>query len=507
MDRNQQLDDLLGTLVLSARHSHLAGLLSRAQMVDKVDGLLQNGRFEEAYTLAKQLSGHDDGFAREGRLLQMQILDALVNERIQQGRYSDCLYYLAEWSQLAPENLYPPLRRAEILQHDMGQLEEAVAELFQLVERAPRCVEAWVQLAYTALSAAKADTWQAGGERSKPSSHVPHRISDAVRFAIRAWRALRSPQWAYEPYQPVVMVVIELLYEVSARTLLLCGLRDEAVDILHHAQDVMAHRFSLQRFEVLHQPTALALKAASKKVCRRLLQVVDHDLAKEVIAAAACCDNVADLLEDGNYEHALGALRQFKASAKFLLRQRYHQLQVKTLGLLAEKQRSLGDLSAELQSIEQWGRIEPTNLFARFRRAEILSSQGELRVARLILQKLLRICPYCVDAWTELASIDFRCRRPTRAIRHLLKAWNSLQSPQWAYYPSESVVRVGIEALVYQTAILLCRFRKCEDALEILGQAKRQLATSEQIDRLIKQVERVLRQESILPKEEGGVFL
>lgn len=492
MGEVRRYKELLRLLTLHARQSHLAGLLSRARMMDKIEQLVQAGHPEEAYVLAKQLSEHGDGFAQEGRLLQIRILDALVSERFRQERYADCLYYLEEWSQIAPDDLYPPLRRAEILQHEMGQLEEAVAVLFQIVKRAPCCVEAWIQLAFTALSIVMAHTRRATSGPSEPPSHPPYRISDAVRFAIHAWRAMRSPQWAYTPYREIVKVIVEILYEVTARALLLCGLHEKARDVLHGAREVVTHSSRLQRSEALIQPAAAALKVSAPRMCHRLVELVDHDLVRSIIAASTCCDSAEDLMGDGNYEQALDTLQQCGSPAKLLLRHRFHQLQVEALGLLAEKWRISGDLSAELRSLEQWLRIEPANLFARFRLGEILSLQGELTTARVALQRLLKIHPHCVDAWTELASVDIRRGRLTCALRHLLKAWNSLQSPQWAYYPSESVVRVGIEALVCQTAIALGRFSKYEDALEVMRQAKRQLGTSEQIDNLIKQVERVL---------------
>lgn len=329
------------------------------------------------------------------------------------------LYYLAEWSRLAPEDLYPPLRRAEILQHDMGQLEEAVATLFQLVKHTPRCVEAWIQLAFTALSSAMTHTWRATSGPNESASHLPYKISDAVRFAIQAWRALRSPQWAYTPYRQVVIVIAEILYEVTARALLVCGLRDKALDVFQGAREVFTHNSRLQRSDALTQPATTALRVTAPRMCNRLVELVDHDLVRSVIAAATCCDNVENLIGDGNHEQALDTLRQCGASAKLLLRQRFCQLQVEAVGLLAEKQRSLGDLSAELRSLEQWLRIEPANLFARFRLGEILSHQGELSIARVALQRVLKIHPHCVDAWTELASIDLRCKRPVLGLRHL----------------------------------------------------------------------------------------
>lgn len=73
----------------------------------------------------------------------------------------------------------------------------------------------------------------------------------------------------------------------------------------------------------------------------------------------------------------------------------------------------------------------------------------------------------------------------------LLKAWDSLRSPCWAYFPSESVVRAGIEELVCQTAIALCGFKKYEDAQDVLKEAKRQLGSSEQIDEMIQRIERI----------------
>lgn len=492
MNEAQRYEEIFGLLTLYARQFHLARLLSRARMVDKTEELIQAGQLEEAYVLAKELSEYSDGFAQEGRLLQIRILDALISERTKQERYADCLHYLEEWSQLAPNDLYPLLRRAEILQHEMGQLEEAVALLFRIVKRAPRCLEAWIQLAFTALSIVMAPAWRATSGPNRPTSHLPCRISDAVRFATHAWRAMRSPQWAYTPYPEVVEVIVGILYEVSARALLLCGLHDKALNVLHGAQEIVTYSFRLQRPEALTQPAVTALKVRAPRMCYRLVELIDHDLVRSVIDAATCCDNAEDLIGRGNYQQALDTLQQCGMPAKLLLRHRFHQLQVEALSLLAEEQRSSGDLLAELQSIEQWLRMEPTNLFARFRLGEILSYQGELSAARVALQKLLRVHPHCVDAWTELSIIDTRCRRPTRALQRLLKAWDSLQSAQWAYYPSEPVVRVGLESLVCQTALILGRFRKYEDALEVMRQAKRQLGTSEQIDKMIKQVEDVL---------------
>ena len=107
------------------------------------------------------------------------------------------------------------LRRAEILQHEIGDLHEAWTAYLQVLRHYPNSTEAFLGLAQLALM-------EGNPERAYP-------------YILRAWQSLANSEWAYTPSVRTLQVVFEDLYDITAGMMQWLGSADEARELTQKA--------------------------------------------------------------------------------------------------------------------------------------------------------------------------------------------------------------------------------------------------------------------------------
>jgi tetratricopeptide (TPR) repeat protein len=116
---------------------------------------------------------------------------------------------------LEPKGFFPLLRRAEILQHEIGDLHEAWTAYLQTLRHYPNSTEAFLGLAQLALM-------EGNPERAYP-------------YILRAWQSLANSEWAYTPSVRTLQAVFEDLYDITAGMMQWLGSADEARELTQRA--------------------------------------------------------------------------------------------------------------------------------------------------------------------------------------------------------------------------------------------------------------------------------
>ncbi len=449
MGTEQPLNQLIEAVTSAIEEGRIARLLQTAHRLDEVEQMLSNGRFEDAYGAVRRLAQDgDEAFAAAIRSLFAQTLDALQSSLFAQGRFEECLALLEEWARTVPTELYPRLRRAEILFFELKRTEEAVSELRAIIRRWNQSVEAWTLLAYTALS------------------HRQRVL--AVRYATRAWQALRMPVWAYVPYGEVAHIVTEFLYEVSALALHACGDNNRAKEVAQRGLYTLEGSDLLQKALERVQTEGVTRTRCAARWVQSLLHAIDDQLVVQLLKAARCCDECDELLSANRVEEAWQHLEQCEPVGVGLLGARLIELQRTACSVLVEAYRTDGDVHAELAWLERWLQKEPRALYPMLRRAEVLMEMEQYDEAGKLVRRLAALYPRCVEAHLVSANIHLQRRKNLRAVRALLRAWQSLSSAQWAYHPSRDNIRGIVETLATLTAIALRRLGMVREAQRIL---------------------------------------
>lgn len=177
-------------------------LMQAVLLCQQAKDYLRNGHLEQALETARTLIANSP-IAERAKSIAIIALDFLNDSCYDEGDYQGAIRYLDEWLALKPEDVYPRLRKAEILWIELDDAKAAEPLYKSIVRDYPNCLEGWIGLAEIALY------------------HRHHKR--AFRYLQRAWASLENPKWVYPPTSEIVGNVLESLYVLTARLLTALG--------------------------------------------------------------------------------------------------------------------------------------------------------------------------------------------------------------------------------------------------------------------------------------------
>jgi tetratricopeptide (TPR) repeat protein len=197
-------------------HEGVQALLESAAACDEAQQCLAEGDYETVLEIALPLVLlQTPVVAARARDIAIAALDELVEQALSANQPQRALRYIEQWLSLEPKGFYPLLRRAEILQHEIGDLHEAWIAYLQVLRHYPNSIEAFLGLAQLALM-------EGNPERAYP-------------YILRAWQSLANSEWAYTPSVRTLQAVFEDLYDITAGMLQWLGSTDEARELTQKA--------------------------------------------------------------------------------------------------------------------------------------------------------------------------------------------------------------------------------------------------------------------------------
>lgn len=201
-------------------HEGVQTLLEAATACDEAQQALADGDYETALQLALPLVILETPVvAQRAKETAIAALDELVERAVAMGQPKRALQYLDQWLSLEPKGFYPLLRRAEILQHELGELHEAWTAYLQVLRHYPNSIEAFIGLAQLALV-------EGNPERAYP-------------YILRAWQSLSKSEWGYTPSARTLQAVFEDLYDITAGMLHWLGSAEEARQLTQKAMSIL----------------------------------------------------------------------------------------------------------------------------------------------------------------------------------------------------------------------------------------------------------------------------
>jgi tetratricopeptide (TPR) repeat protein len=197
-------------------HEGVQTLLEAAAACDEAQVCLADGDYQAALEIALPLVLlQSPVVATRARETAIAALDELVEQALNTNQPQRALRYIDQWLSLEPKGFFPLLRRAEILQHEIGDLHEAWTAYLQVLRHYPNSTEAFLGLAQLALM-------EGNPERAYP-------------YILRAWQSLANSEWAYTPSVRTLQAVFEDLYDITAGMLQWLGSTDEARELTQKA--------------------------------------------------------------------------------------------------------------------------------------------------------------------------------------------------------------------------------------------------------------------------------
>ncbi|MCS7300481.1 MAG: hypothetical protein NZ556_02870 [Fimbriimonadales bacterium] len=216
-------------------HEGVQTLLEAAAACDEAQQCLADEDYEAALEIALPLVLlQTPVVAQRAKETAIAALDELIERALILGQPQRALHYIDQWLSLEPKAFYPLLRRAEILQHEIGDLHEAWTAYLQVLRHYPNSIEAFLGLAQLALS-------EGNPERAYP-------------YLLRAWQSLSNSEWAYTPSVRTLHAVFEDLYDLTAGMLHWLGSADEARELTQKAMQILGETEVLkERMQIIEE--------------------------------------------------------------------------------------------------------------------------------------------------------------------------------------------------------------------------------------------------------------
>jgi tetratricopeptide (TPR) repeat protein len=204
------------TLKRHIAHEGVQTLLEAAAACDEAQLCLADGDYEAALEIALPLVLlQAPVVANRARETAIAALDELVEQALDANQPRRALRYIDQWLSLEPKGFFPLLRRAELLQHEIGDLHEAWTAYLQVLRHYPNSIEAFLGLAELALA-------EGNPERAYP-------------YILRAWQSLANSEWAYTPSVRTIQAVFEDLYDITAGMMQWLGSAEDARELTQQA--------------------------------------------------------------------------------------------------------------------------------------------------------------------------------------------------------------------------------------------------------------------------------
>ncbi|MFN3691070.1 MAG: hypothetical protein ACK4UU_09120 [Fimbriimonadales bacterium] len=216
-------------------HEGVQTLLEAAAACDEAQQCLADEDYETALEIALPLVLLETPVvAHRAKETAIAALDELMERALAAGQPQRALQYIDQWLRLEPKGFFPLLRRAEILQHELGDLQEAWTAYMHVLRHYPDSIEAFLGLAQLALA-------EGNPERAYP-------------FILRAWQSLPRSQWAYTPSGRTMQSVFEDLYDITAGILHWLGSADEARELTEKALTLLGESELLkERMQIIEE--------------------------------------------------------------------------------------------------------------------------------------------------------------------------------------------------------------------------------------------------------------
>lgn len=203
------LDRMASVLKSNIDHEGVQTLLEVAATCDEAYELFAEGNYELALQTALPLVLLETPVVtKRAREIAISALDELVEQAIAEDEPKRALKYLDQWLQLDPKAMFPLLRRAEIYQYGLYDLDSAWTAYLKVLRLYPTSIEALLGLAQLAMA-------EGHPERAYP-------------YVLRAWQTLSSSQWGYTPCRRTFCSVFEDLYDLTAGLLQWLDAHEEA---------------------------------------------------------------------------------------------------------------------------------------------------------------------------------------------------------------------------------------------------------------------------------------
>jgi tetratricopeptide (TPR) repeat protein len=216
-------------------HEGVQTLLEAAAACDEAQQCLADEDYETALEIALPLVLlQTPVVANRAKETAIAALDELMEQALNAGQPRRALQYIDQWLRLEPKGFFPLVRRAEIFQHELGDLHEAWTAYLQVLRHYPNSIEAFIGLAQLALA-------EGNPERAYP-------------YILRAWQSLANSEWAYTPSARTMQSVFEDLYDITAGMLHWLGSADEARELTEKAIALLGETETLkERMQIIEE--------------------------------------------------------------------------------------------------------------------------------------------------------------------------------------------------------------------------------------------------------------
>ncbi len=417
--------------------------LQNAHLIEQASQYLSRGDPESALSIARSvLASGGEGFTPYAREVIADALDGLAVRCEELEDWEHALRWRKELINHEPSALLPRLLLAE----DMimiGDYHSAEQELWQLLSVCARSIEGWTWLARCALRRTHSLAQQ-------QSADCKAALRDLIRFTRQSWQVLRKPKWIYYPSATVVRITVEELYEATFAALAWTGRVEQARHVIEAGIAVLGDDDGyLRRLRDSFSPRIQYHLGTSS-----LLSAIDHVLVRHLLELSRQCDAITDLVHNHDYKQAFARLSALPPNVDNLLGDWRAWSERWLLAHAAESAAHAKDIEAEIHYIARWHQLAPSEEFPLLRWGELISTRDHKGALRAF-HRLLRRSPKYIEALLEVARVHYTRRRLRLARHFVVRAWQTLPSPDWCYYPSEAVVRDRLRKLFTLTQYLL----------------------------------------------------
>jgi len=204
MSIKKDAETLNPALLTAVDHSLVRQIVDGARICDQAVDCCRQGDFEDALQRVFPLIIQEIPVISErAKNIAAGALDELADRSHDQEDYTKEIEYLNQWLLLKPRDLYPIIRKGEILLYEIDDL-NAAYEAYQTASAMhPDSVEAWIGLSEI--------------------DYYRERYHTSAQHLIIAWQVLEKSEWGYPKTEAVLTNVFETLYFLTGRLIEILG--------------------------------------------------------------------------------------------------------------------------------------------------------------------------------------------------------------------------------------------------------------------------------------------
>lgn len=211
MSLKKTAETLHAALQTTVDHPLVRQMVDGARICDEAVDCCRQGDFEDALQCVFPLIIQAIPVISErAKNIAVRALDELADMCSRQEDYAGELEYLNQWLHLKPGDLYPIIRKGEVLLYELDNLDAAYEAFQTATTMHPDSIEAWIGLSEI--------------------DYYRERYHTSAQYLIKAWQVLEKSEWGYLRTEAILINVFEALYDLSGKLIEILGDKNVSED-------------------------------------------------------------------------------------------------------------------------------------------------------------------------------------------------------------------------------------------------------------------------------------